>query len=166
MGKTHVMKLAYAACQASKTRCIIFTENNYAFSTRSVKYWTISKQKKNGKIQQKWPLRIRHNKDWNDIFNENQKMGCGDYNRGKMGKANVWSHKCVYSSKRNFMSRWNLDAAVKMGNEEFDDTYLDIIAAAIDISRGVDSAARKKYLKEILQQISSGKLLYMKIVFI
>ena len=45
-----------------------------------------------------------------------------------------------------------------MGNVEFDDTYLDIIAAAkIDISRGVDSAARKKYLK-ILQQISSGKV--------
>lgn len=55
-------------------------------------------------------------------------------------------------------SRWNLDAAVKMGNVEFDDTYLDVIAAAkIDISRGVDSAARKKYL-DILQKISSGKV--------
>ena len=39
-----------------------------------------------------------------------------------------------------------------MGNVEFDDTYLDVIAAAkIDISRGVDSAARKKYL-DILQK--------------
>ena len=45
-----------------------------------------------------------------------------------------------------------------MGNVEFDDIYLDIIAAAkIDISRGVDSAARKKYL-DILQKISSGKV--------
>ena len=53
---------------------------------------------------------------------------------------------------------WNLDADVKMGNVEFDDTYLDIIAAAkIDISRGVDTAARKKYL-DILQKISSGKV--------
>ena len=34
---------------------------------------------------------------------------------------------------------------MKMGNVVFDDTYLDIIAAAkIDISRGIDSAARKK----------------------
>ena len=55
-------------------------------------------------------------------------------------------------------SRWNPDAAVKMGNVEFDDTYLDVIAAEkIDISRGVDSAARKKYL-DILQKISSGKV--------
>lgn len=45
-----------------------------------------------------------------------------------------------------------------MGNVEFDDTYLDIIAAAkIDISRGADSAARKKYL-DILQKISAGKV--------
>ena len=52
----------------------------------------------------------------------------------------------------------NLDAAVKMGNVEFDDTYLDIIAAAkIDISRGVDSTVRKKYL-DILQKISNGKV--------
>lgn len=61
-------------------------------------------------------------------------------------------------AKEILSNAWNLDAAVKMGNVEFDDTYLDIIAAAkIDISRGVDSAARKKYLK-ILQQISSGKV--------
>ena len=45
-----------------------------------------------------------------------------------------------------------------MGNVEFDDTYLDIIAAAkIDISRGVDSTVRKKYL-DILQKISNGKV--------
>lgn len=47
------------------------------------------------RMKEKWEKysksirRIRHSKDWNDIFNENQKMGCGDYNRGKMGKANV-----------------------------------------------------------------------------
>lgn len=47
-------------------------------------------------------------------------------------------------AKEILSNAWNLDAAVKLGNVEFDDTYLDIIAAAkIDISRGVDSAARK-----------------------
>ena len=48
-------------------------------------------------------------------------------------------------AKEILSNAWNLDAAVKMGNVEFDDTYLDIIAAAkIDISRGVDTGARKK----------------------
>ena len=61
-------------------------------------------------------------------------------------------------AKEILSNAWNLDAAVKMGNVEFDDTYLDIIAAAkIDISRGVDTGARKKYL-ELLQKISSGKV--------
>lgn len=61
-------------------------------------------------------------------------------------------------AKEILSNAWNLDAAVKMGNVEFDDTYLDIIAAAkIDISRGVDSNVRKKYL-EILRKISSGKV--------
>ena len=51
-------------------------------------------------------------------------------------------------AKEILSNAWNLDAAVKMGNVEFDDTYLDIIAAAkIDISTDVDSVARKKYLK-------------------
>ena len=61
-------------------------------------------------------------------------------------------------AKEILSNSWNLDAAVKMGNVEFDDTYLDIIAAAkVDISRGVDSAEKKKYLK-ILQKISTGKV--------
>ena len=61
-------------------------------------------------------------------------------------------------AKEILSNAWNLDAAVKMGNVEFDDTYLDIIAAAkIDISRGVDSTVRKKYL-DILQKISNGKV--------
>lgn len=62
-------------------------------------------------------------------------------------------------AKEILSNAWNLDAAVKMGNVEFDDTYLDIIAAArIDISKGGDSAARKKYL-DILQKISNGKVI-------
>lgn len=61
-------------------------------------------------------------------------------------------------AKEILSNAWNLDAAVKMGNVEFDDSYLDIIAAAkIDISRGVDSTSRKKYL-DILQKISNGKV--------
>jgi wobble nucleotide-excising tRNase len=45
-----------------------------------------------------------------------------------------------------------------VGNVEFDDTYLDIIAAAkVAISRGKDSSKRKKYL-DMLQRINGGKV--------
>lgn len=43
VGKTHIMKLAYAACQASKHEVSFFTENYYAFSSGSVQYWTFGK---------------------------------------------------------------------------------------------------------------------------
>jgi hypothetical protein len=61
-------------------------------------------------------------------------------------------------AKEILSNAWNLESAVKMGNVEFDDTYLDIIAAAkVDISSGVDSSTRRKYL-DILQKISTGKV--------
>ena len=54
-----------------------------------------------------------------------------------MGKADVQDISSVFIPAKEILSNaWNLDAAVKLGNVEFDDTYLDIIAAAkIDISR-------------------------------
>jgi hypothetical protein len=65
----------------------------------------------------------------------------------------------VYIPAKEILSNaWNLESAVKMGNVEFDDTYLDIIAAAkVDISSGKDSSERKKYL-DMLQKISKGKV--------
>ena len=45
-----------------------------------------------------------------------------------------------------------------MGNVEFDDTYLDIIAAAkIDISRGVDSAVRGRNIWKFCRKSAIGK---------
>lgn len=64
--------------------------------------------------------------------------------RQRRNVADVWSTSVFIPAKEILSNAWNLDATVKMGNVEFDDTYLDIIAAAkIDISKGVDSAARK-----------------------
>ena len=61
-------------------------------------------------------------------------------------------------AKEILSNAWNLEAAVKMGNVEFDDSYLNIIAAAkIDISKGPDSASKRKYL-ELLQKISTGRV--------
>ena len=47
MGKTHIMKLAYAACQASR-HDVSFSKDDDAVSTRSVRHWTT------GKPKQKW----------------------------------------------------------------------------------------------------------------
>lgn len=41
VGKTHIMKLAYAACQASKHDVSFSQKVNHAFSPGSVQYWKI-----------------------------------------------------------------------------------------------------------------------------
>ena len=52
----------------------------------------------------------------------------------------------------------NLPEAVMKGNVEFDDTYIDIIAAArVDLSHGPDTTERKRYLK-ILHKITQGRV--------
>lgn len=158
MGKTHIMKVAYAACQASK--------HDVSFPQKSVKLFRPD-QSSIGRL-------VNRSKNGNNtakisVESDVAKIGMSFSTKTKKWDAMVttesnWEKQMsdltsVFIPAKEILSNaWNLDAAVKMGNVEFDDTYLDIIAAAkIDISRGVDNGARKKYL-EILQKISSGKV--------
>lgn len=158
MGKTHIMKLAYAACQASK--------HDVSFSQKTVMLFRPD-QSSIGRL-------VNRNKNRNNtakisVESSTAKIGMMFSTKTKKWDAEIkaeekWEKQMsdltsVFIPAKEILSNaWNLDAAVKMGNVEFDDTYLDIIAAAkIDISRGVDSAVRKKYL-EVLQKISTGKV--------
>ena len=157
MGKTHIMKLAYAACQASK--------HDVSFSQKTTMLFRPD-QSSIGRL-------VNRNKNGNNTANvaiesDTAKIGMSFTTRTKKWDAEVkleeeWEKQMsdltsVFIPAKEILSNtWNLDAAVKMGNVEFDDTYLDIIAATkIDISRGVDSTARKRYLK-VLREISNGK---------
>ena len=158
MGKTHIMKLAYAACQASK--------HDVSFSQKATMLFRPD-QSCIGRL-------VNRNKNGNNtakIFVESDaaKLGMVFSTKTKKWDAEIKSEEkwekqmsdltSVFIPAKEILSNaWNLDAAVKMGNVEFDDTYLDIIAAAkIDVSRGVDSSVRKRYL-DILQKISTGKV--------
>ncbi len=158
VGKTHIMKVAYAACQAAK--------HDVSFSQKTVLLFRPD-QSGIGRL-------VNRKKRGNNIAKisveaDKAKIGMSFSTKTKKWDAEVkteqnWEkHMTELSSvfipaKEILSNAWNLDAAVKMGNVEFDDTYLDIIAAAkIDISRGVDTAARKKYL-DVLQKISTGKV--------
>lgn len=158
MGKTHIMKLAYAACQASK--------HDVSFSQKTTMLFRPD-QSSIGRL-------VNRNKNGNNtakvfVESDTAKIGMSFTTRTKKWDAEIkteenWEKQMsdltsVFIPAKEILSNaWNLDAAVKMGNVEFDDTYLDIIAAAkINISRGIDSASRKKYL-EILQRISCGKV--------
>lgn len=158
VGKTHIMKLAYAACKASK--------HDVSFSQKTTMLFRPD-QSSIGRL-------VNRNKKGNNtakvsVESDAAKIGMTFSTKTRKWDAEIqaeenWEKQMsdltsVFIPAKEILSNaWNLDAAVKMGNVEFDDTYLDIIAAAkIDISRDVDSASRKKYL-DILQKISNGKV--------
>lgn len=158
VGKTHIMKVAYAACQASK--------HDISFSQKAVTLFRPDKSSI-GRL-------VNRNRNGNNTANISVASDTAKLNMSFSTQTKKWDAEVKFEEKwekqmsdlssvfipaKEILSNaWNLDAAVKMGNVEFDDTYLDIIAAAkIDISSGVDSAIKKKYLN-ILQKISSGKV--------
>ena len=166
MGKTHVMKIAYAACQASK--------HDVSFSQKSVMLFRPD-QSSIGRL-------VNRRKNGNNtakisVESDVAKIGMSFSIKTKKWDAEIktepnWEKQMsdltsVFIPAKEILSNaWNLDAAVKMGNVEFDDTYLDIIAAAkIDISRGVDTGARKN-IWSFCKKSVQAKLLCTMIDFI
>lgn len=158
LGKTHIMKLAYAACRASKHDVSFPQKATMLFRPDQSSIGRLVNRNRNG-----------NNTACVSVESDTAKIGMSFTTRTRKWDAEVttegkWIRQMsdltsVFIPAKEILSNsWNLDAAVKMGNVEFDDTYLDIITAAkIDISRGVDSIDKKKYLK-ILQKISTGKV--------
>lgn len=158
VGKTHIMKAAYAACQASKHDVSFAQKTTMLFRPDQSSISRLVNRNRSGNNQAKI-----------SVESDTAKIGMLFSTKTRKWDAEVVSEEnwekqmsdltSVFIPAKEILSNaWNLDAAVKMGNVEFDDTYLDIIAAAkIDISRGIDSAVRRKYL-DVLQKISTGKV--------
>ena len=114
--ETHVMKLAYAACQASK-HDVSFSQKQLCFFDQISQVLTIRCRKKNGKYS-KSIRRIRHSKDWNDIFNENQKWDA-EITTEENGKSKcLISQVCLFQQKK-FIQCMEFRCSRKMGNVEF-----------------------------------------------
>lgn len=158
MGKTHVMKLAYAACQSRKHDVSFSQKTTMLFRSDQSGIGRLVNRNKNGENT----ARVLVESDIAQVgmsFSTKTKKWDAEVKSEEKWEKQMSGMTSVFIPAKEILSNaWNLDAAVKMGNVEFDDTYLDIIAAAkIDISTDVDSVARKKYLK-ILQKISNGKV--------
>ena len=158
MGKTHVMKLAYAACQSRKHDVSFPQKTTMLFRPDQSGIGRLVNRNKNGENT----ARVLVESDIAQIgmsFSTKTKKWDAEVKSEEKWEKQMSGMTSVFIPAKEILSNaGNLDAAVKMGNVEFDDTYLDIIAAAkIDLSTDVDSVARKKYLK-ILQKISNVKV--------
>lgn len=158
VGKTHIMKVAYAACQASKHDVSFSQKTTMLFRPDKSSIGRLVNRNKNGNNTAKVSVESDTSKI-GMLFSTRTKKWDAEIRSEEKWEKQMSDLTSVFIPAKEILSNaWNLDAAVKMGNVEFDDTYLDIIAAAkIDISRGVDSVVRKKYLNT-LQKISAGKV--------
>lgn len=158
VGKTHIMKLAYAACKASKHDVSFSQKTTMLFRPDQSSIGRLVNRNKNGNNTAKVLVESDAAKIGMTFSTKTRKWDAEIQAEENWEKQMSDMTSVFIPAKEILSNAWNLDAAVKMGNVEFDDTYLDIIAAAkIDISRDVDSASRKKYL-DILQKISNGKV--------
>ena len=158
VGKTHIMKLAYAACQAVK--------HDVSFSYKTTMLFRPDQSSIGRLVKRNGPgnygANILVESDTAKIsmsFSRKTKKWDAEIKTEEKWERQMSNLTSVFIPAKEILSNaWNLTEAVKMGNIEFDDTYLDIIAAAkIDVFRGVDSITRKKYL-DILQKTSTGKV--------
>lgn len=157
VGKTHVMKVLYSACQAVK--------HDVSFSQKTVRVFRPDRSS----IQR---LVARKNKGGTasvKVFSDTSNISMKFTTRTKKWDAEIkneekWEQQLsdlssIFIPAKEILSNaYNLTEAVLKGNVDFDDTYLDIIASAkVNVSPGKDSSERKKYL-DILQNISDGKV--------
>ena len=157
MGKTHVMKALYSACQATKP--------DVSFAQKLVRVFRpdgfgihrlLSRSNRGGRARIQV---ISDNASIEMTFtNRTSKYGATVTGEEKWEKQAGNVESTFIPAKEILSNSRNLPEAVMKGNVEFDDTYIDIIAAArINLSHGPDTVERKRYLK-ILHQITQGSV--------
>lgn len=157
MGKTHVMKLLYSACQATK--------HDVSFAQKTVRIFKPENSGIQRLVRRKNTGGTAHVKVISDasyismsFTTQTKKWAAVVKNEENWEKQNAGTESVFIPAKEILSNAYNLREAAAKGNVEFDDTYLDIIASArVDISVGKDTEHRKKYLDK-LQKINNGKV--------
>lgn len=130
VGKTHIMKLAYAACQASKHDVSFSQKTTMLFRPDQSSIGRLVNRNKNGNNTAKVSVESDTAKI-GMLFSTKTKKWDAEIKTEEKWEKQMSDLTSVFIPAKEILSNaWNLDAAVKMGNVEFDDTYLDIIAAA------------------------------------
>lgn len=161
-GKTHIMKLLYAACQSAHAskKVISFPQkivqvfkpdhsNISRLLSRKVGNGSAKVQVTSGKNTLKTSFNLK-TKNW-----DAEVVGAQAWEKQLADLTSTFiPAKEILSNSKNLVN------AINVGNVDFDDTYKDIISvASVDISRGPNNVQKRKYL-QILQDITDGKVNY------
>jgi predicted ATP-dependent endonuclease of OLD family len=159
-GKTHIMKLLYAACQSA-----LASKKVVSFPQKIVQVFKpdgsnisrlLSRKAGNGSAK----IQVSSGKNTIKLAFNNKTKGWDAETYGSQAWEKQLSdlNSTFIPAKEILTNSKNLINAVNTGNVDFDDTYVDIISAAsVDITRGAESSKRKKYLERI-QYITDGNV--------
>lgn len=165
VGKTHLLKLLYAASQAvdpkisfpqKVVRC--FLPDDYRIAR------LVKRQQGANNAKVKVTSYGQNESDGKSLlmfFNSKTSRWDADV-QGETGwEQQLSGMTSIFIPAKEILSNaYNLSAAVEKNNVSFDDTYIDIInSAKIDISGGKNSKEKEKRLKEI-EKIIGGKVTY------
>jgi len=161
MGKTHLMKVLYAASQAAR--------EDVSFSYKLVRVFKPDNLQIHRLINRTAGNAIAEVKVYSEDayisikFNNKTKKWDGEVaGESKWEKQPPELTSTFIPAKEILSNAWNLEAAVNKNNVDFDDTYVDIVTSAkIDISKGKNPTTRKGYL-DILQKITQAKVVINK----
>ncbi len=159
VGKTHVMKMLYSACQAvrhdvSFPHKVVRTfrpdgavlarliNRNRTLAERNASVRVVSDASEIGMqfthLTKKWDAEVTKEEQWE--------------------KKNAGLESVFIPAKEILSHACNLTEAVSKGNVEFDDTYVDVIASAkVNITKTDMPLQRSKYLDQ-LRKICGGKV--------
>jgi predicted ATP-dependent endonuclease of OLD family len=148
-GKTHIMKVLYSACQASR--------KDISFSQKMVGVFkpdesNINRLVKRGKgvataLVEVYSESASIKLKFSTKTNKWDALTTGETNWEKQNDELISTY---IPAKEILSNAYQFEAAYLKNNIDFDETYVDIITAAkIDINRGPNPPQRKKYLDQL-----------------
>ncbi len=159
VGKTHVMKLLYSACQAVR--------EDVSFPHKVVRTFrpdgaAIARLINRNRTPAERNASVRVQSDASGIdmkFSSSTKKWDAEVTREEQWEKKNAGLESVFIPAKEILSHaCNLTEAVSKGNVEFDDTYVDVIASAkVDITRTEMPAERSRFL-DALRKICGGKV--------
>ena len=158
-GKTHMMKLLYAACQSAQVK-----KTAIDFPTKVLKVFRPDDSSLHRLVRRG----VGASNSCVEISSNNSQLSLSFHSKLKRDVSvtgmEKWEREfsvltsTFIPAKEILSHSRNLVQAITAGNVDFDDTYKDIISAAsVDISREPDNERKKRYLR-MLQSITKGRV--------
>lgn len=159
IGKTHILKILYSACQAAQFKSTAIDFPKKLVRVLRPDEMALYHLVRRGSGNSNAAIKVFSDKHSLSLsFNAKFKKNVATLGQDAWEKEFNTLTSTFVPAKEILSNSRNLIQAIDKGNVDFDDTYKDIISAAsVNLTVGPESAKVKKYLNS-LQKITTGKV--------